>query len=201
MKSLSPAEADLKSEDRLFYIDGKSPRSNNSSSTEEGPGSSSSFDNSSAGSTCSSDLQGLPTRKNFTRTNHSEIEKKRRRKMNKFIDELAELIPMGSNASRKPDKLTVVKMAVQHIRILGHRNEQRSSIGEKYKPTFVTDDELRSLLEEASGGFIFVSSTDRFQLLHVSDTVQKYLTISPVRSVTGFKFLSRRATRGGLMGV
>ena len=32
-----------------------------------GPGSSTSFDNSSAGSTCSSDLQGLPTRKNFTR--------------------------------------------------------------------------------------------------------------------------------------
>ena len=33
----SPSEPDLKlGEDRLFYVDGKSPRSNNSSSTEEG---------------------------------------------------------------------------------------------------------------------------------------------------------------------
>ena len=33
----SPADSDLRlGEDRLFYIDGKSPRSNNSSSTEEG---------------------------------------------------------------------------------------------------------------------------------------------------------------------
>ena len=33
----SPADPDLKlAEDRLFYVGGKSPRSNNSSSTEEG---------------------------------------------------------------------------------------------------------------------------------------------------------------------
>ncbi|XP_065070332.1 protein cycle-like isoform X1 [Rhopilema esculentum] len=180
-KSLSPAEHDLKhNEGRLFYLDGKSPRSNNSSSTEEGgAGSSSSFDNSSTGSTCSSDIQGQPSRKIFTRTNHSEIEKRRRRKINKFIDELAELVPICNTSNRKPDKITVLKMAVQYVRVLGHRDEQRSVLSQRFKPSYLSEEEMGSLLEDAADGFLFVVSTDRFQILHVSPTVQKILPLSP----------------------
>ena len=50
------------------------------------------------------------------RQHHCEIEKRRRDKMNFYIGELASLIPLCGLANRKMDKLTILRLAVEHVR-------------------------------------------------------------------------------------
>ena len=53
----------------------------------------------------------------FFRISHSEIERRRRNQLNAYINDLAQLVPQCRNVhSRKLDKLTILKLAVQHLR-------------------------------------------------------------------------------------
>nr|XP_008190731.1 PREDICTED: aryl hydrocarbon receptor nuclear translocator homolog isoform X4 [Tribolium castaneum] len=139
-----------------------------------------------------------------SRENHCEIERRRRNKMTAYITELSDMVPTCSALARKPDKLTILRMAVAHMKALreveltkekttatcslicgdpikssGHLNGTgNTSADGTYKPSFLTDQELKHLILEAADGFLFVVSCDTGRVIYVSDSVAPVLNYS-----------------------
>ncbi|KAI9542944.1 hypothetical protein NQZ68_013875 [Dissostichus eleginoides] len=109
---------------------------------------------------------------------HRQIEKRRRDKMNNLIDELSVMIPACQPMAQKPDKLTVLRKAVQHLKALkvGTSSAFADSTN---KPSILPQDDLRQLLlRQAADGFMLVVSCDRAKILFISESVSKILNFS-----------------------
>lgn len=80
----------------------------------------------------------------YFRENHSEIERRRRNKMTQYITELSDMVPTCSALARKPDKLTILRMAVSHMKSM--RGTGNTSTDGAYKPSFLTEQVIAEFL-------------------------------------------------------
>ncbi|XP_024905867.1 aryl hydrocarbon receptor nuclear translocator 2 isoform X2 [Pteropus alecto] len=103
----------------------------------------------------------------------SEIERRRRNKMTQYITELSDMVPTCSALARKPDKLTILRMAVSHMKSM--RGTGNKSTDGAYKPSFLTEQELKHLILEAADGFLFVVAAETGRVIYVSDSVTPVL--------------------------
>ncbi|XP_028809820.1 aryl hydrocarbon receptor nuclear translocator-like protein 2 isoform X2 [Denticeps clupeoides] len=113
---------------------------------------------------------------------HSRIEKRRRDKLNNLIEELSVMIPACNPLTRKLDKLTVLRMAVQHLKTL--KGPASSFADTSYSPSFLPEDELGDLLQKAADGFLFVVSCDSGKIIFASESVSQILSYSRVDLVS-----------------
>lgn len=115
----------------------------------------------------------------FKKQSHCEIEKRRRDKMNHYIMRLATMIPSFKNNSAKFDKLTVLRMAVQHVKSL--RSSLCSFSSFHMRPPFLSSGNLLKNLilqmasQEAQDNLFMVVTCDRGKVLFVSQSSSEIL--------------------------
>ncbi|XP_036037297.1 aryl hydrocarbon receptor nuclear translocator-like protein 2 isoform X2 [Onychomys torridus] len=96
---------------------------------------------------------------------HSQMEKRRRDKMNHLIQELSSMIPPLSPATPKLDKLSVLRRAVQYLRSL--RGMTEFFLEENSRPSFIHDKELSHLILKGS-----LMGQNLFDFLHPKDVAK-----------------------------
>ncbi|KRX93362.1 Aryl hydrocarbon receptor nuclear translocator -like protein, partial [Trichinella pseudospiralis] len=125
--------------------------------------------------------QTLTEKERCARENHSEIERRRRNKMTHYINELADMVPQCAGLGRRPDKLTILRMAVSHMKAI--RNCEGTSSDSSYRPSFLTDQELKHLVLEAANGFMLVVGCDSGKVLFVADSIYPVLNLTQAECI------------------
>ena len=70
----------------------------------------------------------LSEKEKQARESHCEIERRRRGKMAIYVNELCDMVPACSTLARKPDKLTILRLAVAHMKQLQGKRKKLQKI-------------------------------------------------------------------------
>ncbi|KAL7672466.1 hypothetical protein ACOME3_007350 [Neoechinorhynchus agilis] len=112
------------------------------------------------------------TKERLARENHCEIERRRRVKMTSLFSELCDAVPACSHLSRRPDKLTILRMAAQLV------NKIKAKCRE-----FMNEQQMMTILHEVTGGFITVIECENGTILfHSRSELILKDTIKPISS-------------------
>lgn len=132
------------------------------------------------------------------RISHSEIERRRREKMNRFIDEIAQLLPI--DPVKKLDKLTVLRVAVDTVKHLKGKSvdfnrtsilflnkagaSSKSSAFGFGKQPYLDDNELLELtlaaISEMDRYFFLLIECSKGRICYASNSVESVLGSKPV---------------------
>jgi hypothetical protein len=123
---------------------------------------------------------------------HSEVEKRRREKMNKYLFDLMPYLPQNEKNShnKKLDKITTLKLAVQHLKNLkGNSNTTTDtpcllpSPEETISPqSLIKDVELQSILLNENDTFILAIRYDTNKITYASKSCKNIIGLLPVIS-------------------
>ena len=103
--------------------------------------------------------------------------------MKAHIHELAALVPMcAAINTNKLDKFTVLRLALQHIKSLLGSARPAAGAASLYKPAFVSDEELKQLMQYSGEGkslLSFIPNTNfwPWKFWSVKDTVKVAMRI------------------------
>lgn len=104
---------------------------------------------------------------------HSLVEKKRRDKMSLLVTKLSDMIPMCGAMNRKLDKITVLRMCVQHLKSI--RGNHFVSETSALQPGVLLGTHILKIAKKSIKGLVFVVACDRGKLLFVSVSVKDVL--------------------------
>ena len=71
------------------------------------------------------------------------------------------------------DKFTVLRLALQHIKSLLGSARPAAGAASLYKPSFVSDEEIKQLMKYSNDGFILVADCDRARILFTSQSTEQ----------------------------
>lgn len=112
-----------------------------------------------------------------SRMQRNFAEKQRRDKLNSYISELANIVPMVSMASKRLDKTSILRLSAAHLRFyqtpLAASERNKVTKPTKWRPKFFNPDHLKDLLEVVDG-FVLVTSTTG-KIIYISPSVERYL--------------------------
>ncbi|XP_050039979.1 protein cycle-like [Dermacentor andersoni] len=110
-----------------------------------------------------------------SRMQRNFAEKQRRDKLNSYINELANIVPMVSMASKRLDKTSILRLSAAHLRFYqtALASERGRVTKTKWRPKFLSTDHLKDLLEVVDG-FVLVTSTTG-KIIYISPSVERFL--------------------------
>uniref|UniRef100_A0A915PUZ1 BHLH domain-containing protein n=1 Tax=Setaria digitata TaxID=48799 RepID=A0A915PUZ1_9BILA len=103
-------------------------------------------------------------------SNHSEIEKRRRDRMNELMGQLAALLP--ATFCRKLDKLSLLRLALDHISTMSTSNDKELSCDCCAKHVTISD--LLTLLKKNIEHFVTVVDISSGKILYASDEMNQF---------------------------